>query len=106
MFLVPVFSNLSQPFSYYVFVYFLEGQVHKDNKLEIVTNVGRRRLVKSSLQNIHKMSDACTNSFGRYIKRCTMYEKCSYFFKLQFLRKNGVSEKMEGHFPQQRPALQ
>ena len=43
MFLVPVYI----PFPYNVFfIYFLEGQINKDNKLGIVTNVGRRRLVK------------------------------------------------------------
>ena len=56
------------PFPYNVFVYSLEGQMHKDNKLGIMTNVGRRRLVKVIFANIHKISDACANSFGRYIK--------------------------------------
>ena len=49
------------------FLYFLEGQVHKDNKLGIMTNVDKSRLVKVILINIHKISDACANSFGRYI---------------------------------------
>ena len=66
-----------------VFLYFLEGQVHKDNKLGIMTNVGKSRLVKVILTNIHKISDACANSFGRYIMIekliDTMYEKCFYF---------------------------
>ena len=51
----------------FVFFYFLEEQVHKDTKLGIITNVGKRRLVKAIFANIHKMSDACANSFGRYI---------------------------------------
>ena len=55
------------PSPYNVFLYFLEGQVHKDNKLGIMTNVGKSRLVKVILTNIHKISDACANSFGRYI---------------------------------------
>ena len=46
---------------YNVFVCVLEGEVHKDCKLENLTNVGKNRLVKVSLQN------ACANSFGRYI---------------------------------------
>ena len=50
-----------------VFPYFLEGQVHKDSKLGIMTNVGKSRLVKVNFTNIHKISDACANSFGRYI---------------------------------------
>ena len=52
----------------------MEGQVHKDSKLEITTNVGTsvdtnvtNRLVKVIFTNIHKISDACANSFGRYI---------------------------------------
>ena len=64
MFIVPVYV----PFQYNNFVYFLEGQVHKDSKLGIMTCVGRRRLVKVIFTNIRKMSDTCTNSFGRYIK--------------------------------------
>ena len=50
-----------------VFLYFLEGQGHKDSKLGIMTNVGKSRLVKVNFTNIHKISDACANNFGRYI---------------------------------------
>ena len=50
------------------FFYFLEGQVHKDrDKLGIITNVGKSRLVKAIFANIDKMSHSCANSFGRYI---------------------------------------
>ena len=49
------------------FFYFLEAKVHKDTKLEIITNVGKSKLVKAIFANIDKMSDACANSFGRYI---------------------------------------
>ena len=52
----------------------MEGQVHKDSKLGITTNVGTsvgtnvtNRLVKVIFTNIHKISDACAKSFGRYI---------------------------------------
>ena len=55
------------PCPYNVFLYFLEGQVDKDSKLGIMTNVGKIRLVKVIFTNIHKISDACKNSFGRYI---------------------------------------
>ena len=34
------------PSPYNVFVYFLEGQVHEDKKLGIMTNVGKSGLVK------------------------------------------------------------
>ena len=47
------------PSPYNVFIYFLKGQVHKDNKLGIMTNVGKSRLVKVIFTNVHKISDAC-----------------------------------------------
>ena len=50
-----------------MFFYFLEGQVHKGTELGIITNLSKRRLVKVIFANILKMSDACANSFGRYI---------------------------------------
>ena len=56
---------LSQPSPCNVFLCFLE--VHKEIKLRIMTNVGKNRLVKVIFTNIHKISDACGNSFGRYI---------------------------------------
>ena len=42
---------------YNVFPYILEGQVHKDNKLGIMTNVGKSRLIKVIITNIHRISD-------------------------------------------------
>ena len=63
MSIVPVYI----PSPYNVFFYFLQGQVRKDTKLGIITNVGKSRLVKATFANIDKMSDACANSFGRYI---------------------------------------
>ena len=55
------------PSQHNFFLYFLEEQVHKDNKLGIMTNVGKNRLVKVIFTNIHKISDACANGFGGYI---------------------------------------
>ena len=40
---------ISSPYN--VFLYFLKGQVHKDNKLGIMTNVGKSRLVKVIFTN-------------------------------------------------------
>ena len=81
------------PSQYNVFLYFLEGQMHKDNKLGIMTNVGKSRLVKAIFTNIHKISDACANGFGRYIMTA-MKLKCYCFLlnssfsgKMVFLRK-------------------
>ena len=67
MSIVPVYIP-----SPYIFFYFLEGQVNKDTKLGITTNVGKGGLIKAIFANIHKMSDAFANSFGRYI----MIVKC------------------------------
>ena len=63
MFIVPDYI----PSPYNVFLYFLEGQVYKDSKLGIMTNMGKSRLAKVIFTNIHKISDACANSFRRYI---------------------------------------
>ena len=41
--------------------------MHKDNELGIINNVGKSRLVKVIFANIHNISDACANNFGRYI---------------------------------------
>ena len=63
MFIVTVYI----PSPYNVFLYVLKGQVHQENKLGIMTNVGKSRLVKAIFTNIQKTSDACGNNFGRYI---------------------------------------
>ena len=61
MSIVPVYV----PSPYNIFFYFLEGQVHKDSKLGITTNMGKSRLAKVIFTNIDKISDACINSFVR-----------------------------------------
>ena len=63
MSIVPIY--ISSPYN--AFIYFLEEQVHKDSKLGIMPNIDKSRLAKVIFTNIHKVSDACANSFGRYI---------------------------------------
>ena len=63
MSIVPVYI----PSPYNVSIYVLEEQVHKDSKLGIMTNMGKSRLEKVIFTNIRKISDACANSFGRYL---------------------------------------
>ena len=72
----------------------------KNSELGIMSNVGKNRLVKVVFINIHKISDACANSFGRYIM-IAQYMR-NIFRKM----KNGVSEKINVHLPQHHPALQ
>ena len=63
MFIVLVYI----PSPYNVLLYSLEGQVRKDINLGIMTNMGKSRLAKVIFTNIHKVSDACANNFGRDI---------------------------------------
>ena len=53
MSIVPVYI----PFPYNVFLYFLEGQVHKDSKLGIMNNMGKSRLAKVIFTNIQQLSN-------------------------------------------------
>ena len=55
------------PSRYNVFLYFLGGQLHKDSKLRFMAKVGKNRPAKVMFTNVHKISDGCANSFGRYI---------------------------------------
>ena len=79
MSIVPV----SIPFPYIVFLYFLEGQKHKDSRLEIIINVGKSRLVKVIFSNIHKITDACANSFSRYIMVAQCMKNVFPFYCIQ-----------------------
>ena len=101
MSIVPV----SIPSPYNV-LYFLEGQVHKDSKLGIMTNMGKSRLAKVIFNNIHKISDACANSFDRYIMIAQCMRNIFIFTKFKFLYKNGVPQKIKTHLPQHLRALQ
>ena len=90
------------PSPYNGFLYFLEGQVHKDNKLGIMTNMSKSRLAKVISTNIHKISDECANSFGRFWLH-NVREIFLLFIKFKFLWKNGVPEKIKAHLPQHTP---
>ena len=63
---MPIVS-VSIPSPYIDFLYFLGGQKHEDSKLGTIIIVGKCRLVKVIFSNIHKISGACANRFGRYI---------------------------------------
>ena len=76
MSIVPVYILCT----YNVFLYFLVGQVHKDSKLRIMTNMGKSRLAKVIFTNIHKISDASANSFGRYIMIAQCMRKVFTFY--------------------------
>ena len=80
-------STLYIPSPYHVFLYFLEGQVDKDNKLGIMTNVGKSRLVKFIFTNIHKINGACENSFGRYIMIAQCMRNVFTFYYINSLEK-------------------
>ena len=83
MSIVPV----SIPSPYIVFLYFLEGQKHDDSKLGIMINVGKCMLVKVIFSNIYKISDACANSFGRYIMIAQCIRNVLLFIKFKFFWK-------------------
>ena len=68
------------PYPYNLSLYFLEGQVYKDSKLGVMTNMGKSRLAKVIFTNIHKISDACANSFGRYIMIAQCMRNVSTFY--------------------------
>ena len=80
--------------------------MHKDSKLGIVTNVGKSRLLKGIFSNIYKISDACANSFDRYIMTAQCMRTFLLLINFKFLWKKGVSEKIKARLPQHPQALQ
>ena len=74
--IVPVYI----PSPYNVFLYILEGQAHKNRKLGIMINEDKSRLAKVIFTQIHKISDACANSFGRYIMITQCMRNLSTFY--------------------------
>ena len=88
------------PSPYNGFLYFLEGQVHKDNKLGIMTNVGKSRLVKVIFTNIHKIIVMCVQKVlvdTSWLHN--VWEMSSLFIKFKSLWKYGVSDKIKAHLP-------
>ena len=75
--------TVSVPSPYNFFLYFLKGQVHKENKLGIMTNMGKSRLVKVIFTNIQKKSDACANNFGRSIMTAKYMRNVFTFYQIQ-----------------------
>ena len=61
----------------------LEGQVHKGSKLGIMTNARKNRLLNVIFRNIHKISDTCANSFGRYIMIAQCMRNVFTFYSIQ-----------------------
>ena len=62
--------------------------MHEDSRLGIMTNVGKNRLVKVTLTNIHKISDSCANTFRRYINISQCKRNVFIFYEIQvFLEK-------------------
>ena len=59
----------------------------KDSKLGITTNVGKSWIVNVIFANIHKISDACANSFGRYIMIAQCIRNVLLFIKFKFFWK-------------------
>ena len=68
------------------FLSFLEGQVHKENELGIMNNVGKSRLVKVIFTNIQNISDACANRFCRYIMIAQCMRNVFPFYQIQVSR--------------------
>ena len=72
-----------KPSPYNVFLYFLEGQVHKDSKFGIMTNMGKSRIVKFIFTNIHKISVTNANSVGRYMMIAQCMRNVFIFYQAQ-----------------------
>ena len=71
-----------------------------------MTNVGKNTLAKVIFLNIHKISDACEKTVlvdTSWLQNA--WEMFLPFIKFKLLWKNGNSEKIKVHLPQQPPAL-
>ena len=86
------------PSPYNVFLYLLEGQVHKDKMLGIMTNVGQTRLVRVIFTNIHKIRDACTVLVDASWLH-NIWEMFLLFIKFKFLWKMVFTRKLKLIYP-------
>ena len=102
MSIVPV----SIPSPYTVFLDFLEGQKHKDSKLGVMVNMGKRSLVKFIFSNIHKIGDVCANSFGRYIMIAQGMRNVFTFYYIQVYLEKWCFWEIKANLPQHSQALE
>ena len=72
------------PSLYNDFAYFLEGQVHKDSKLGVMTNLSKSRLVSHLYK--HLQNKWCM---------CQQFWYCFCFISFKFLRKNCFLTKLK-----------
>ena len=72
------------PSLYNDFAYFLEGQVHKDSKLGVMTNLSKSRLVSHLYK--HLQNKWCM---------CQQFWYCFYFISFKLLRKSGFLRKLK-----------
>ena len=93
------------PSPYNVFLYFFEGQVHKDSELEIMSKMSKSRLAKVIFTNIPKISDACANVLVDTSWLHNALEMFLLFIKFKFVSKNGVPDKIKAHLPLHLPGL-
>ena len=54
-----------------------------ERAIGIMTNVGKNSLVQVIFTNVHKISDACGNSFGRYIMIAQRMRNVFTFYEIQ-----------------------
>ena len=71
--------------------------MHKENKLGIMKNAGKSRLVKVIFTNIHNIIDVCASSFGRYIMIAQCMRNFLLFIEFKFPWKN--LKKIKAHLP-------
>ena len=82
------------------FLYFVGKQKHEDGKLGTMNNKGKCRLVKVIFSNIHKIKDACANSFGIYIMVVQCMRNVFILYYIQLSVEKRFFCKIKAHLPQ------